>query len=157
MRPDEFRDRMQREARRQLSSLRILQPEKVTPSGFHYGYLARLIDDRDLSSIADPRLRSVIRSAHRQVYRRSLRLLKRDVERMLVNRRKLMGARREWRFEALISETARIWQLVWTLQIAGIAHGFHVPVLVTAVRQACSDLDRLMAQPAISAPAFHAR
>jgi hypothetical protein len=152
MKPTEFRDRAHFEAKQQLSGLRIVEPAFVT-SGFQYGYLARLIDDRDLDLIEDPRVRSAVRAAHRQVYRKSLGLLKRDVRKMLVNRRKLMETRKEWRFEVLLADTARIWQLIWTLQLAGAVHGMHVPMMITAARAASAELQVLLAMPFPSVPA----
>lgn len=151
----EYRDRQQfeSEARQQLSELRIVRQSKPE-SGFQYGYLARLIDDRELALIEDAAVRAATRAAHRQVYWKSLRLLRRDVNRMMVNRRKLMDARQEWRFESLVSDTARVWRLIWTLRIAGVAHGAHVPLLVAQAGEACTELRRLMS--VTSAPAIHA-
>lgn len=116
----------------------------------------RLLDDRELNSIQDVRVRSETRAVHRQVYRKSLQLLRRDVGRMLVNRRKLMETRQEWRFEALVGDTVRVWKLLWTLRVAGAAHGIHVPVMVNAAREACRELQSLMAAPLTSSPAVRA-
>jgi hypothetical protein len=155
MKSTDYRDRAHFEAKQQLSGLRIVKPASVA-SGFQYGYLARLIDDRELDVIEDAQVRSAVRAAHRQVYWKSLRLLKRDVKKILVNRRKLMETRKEWRFEVLIADTARIWQLIWTLQFAGAAHGIHVPVMVTAARAASAELQALVATPFPSVPAVSA-
>jgi hypothetical protein len=89
-----YRDRAHFEAKQQLSGLRIVQPSVAAP-GFQYGYLARLIDDQELDLIEDPEVRSAVRAAHRQVYWQSVRLLKRDVKKIVVNRRKLMETRKE--------------------------------------------------------------
>ncbi len=150
-----YRDRAHFEAKQQLSGLRIVEPASVA-SGFQYGYLARLIDDRELDLIADPLVRSAVRAAHRQVYWKSLRLLKRDVKNVLLNRRKLMETRKEWRFEVLLADTARIWQLIWILQLAGAAHSMHVPTMITAARAASVELQGLVAVPFPSVPAVSA-
>jgi hypothetical protein len=155
MRHTDFQDRAHFEAKQQLSGLQIVEPSFVA-SGFQYGYLARLIDDQELGIIEDPQVRSAVRAAHRQVYWKSLRLLKRDVKKILVNRRKLMETRKEWRFEVLIGDTARIWQLIWILQLAGAAHGMRVPMMITAARAASAELQSLVAIPFPSGPAISA-
>jgi hypothetical protein len=154
MKPTEYRD-SHREARQRLSGLSIVKQASVS-AAFPYGYLMRLLDDRELNSIQDVRVRSETRAVHRQVYRKSLQLLRRDVGRMLVNRRKLMETRQEWRFEALVGDTVRVWKLLWTLRVAGAAHGIHVPVMVNAAREACRELQSLMAAPLTSSPAVRA-
>jgi len=150
-----YRDRAHFEAKEQLSSLQIVQPA-LPVSVNQYGYLARLIDDRELDLIEDPGVRSAVRTAHHQVYWKSLRLLKRDVKKILVSRRKLMEARKEWRFEVLLADTARIWQLIWILQIAGAAHTMHVPMMISAARAASVELQSLVALPFPSIPAVSA-
>lgn len=155
MKHTDFRDRAHFEAQKQLSGLRIVEPS-LASSGSQYGYLARLIDDRELDFIEDKRARSAVRAAHHQVYWQSLRLLKRDVKKILVNRRKLMEARKEWRFEVLIADMARIWQLVWILQLAGAAHGMHLPMMISAARAASVELQALVALPFPSVPAVSA-
>jgi hypothetical protein len=152
----EYRDRAHFEAKRQLSGLQIVEPSLAEPSlaasGFQYGYLVRLIDDQDLDLIEDPEVRAAVRAAHHQVYWKTLRLLKRDVKKILVNRRKLMETRKEWRFEVLISDTARIWQLIWILQLAGAAHSMHIPMMISAARAASVELQALVAIPFPSVP-----
>ena len=150
-----YRDRAHFEAKEQLSGLRVVEPASAA-SAFQYGYLARLIDDRELDLIEDREVRSAVRTAHRQVYWKSLCLLKRDVKKILVNRRKLMEARKEWRFEVLIADTARIWQLIWILQLAGAAHGMHLPMMISAARAASVELQALVALPFPSVPAVSA-
>lgn len=150
-----YRDHAHLEAKQQLSGLRIVEPS-FAAAGFQYGYLVRLIDDQDLGLIRDPEVRSAVRAAHRQVYWKSLRLLKRDVKKILVNRRKLMETRREWRFEALLADTVRIWQLIWILQLAGAAHGMRVPMMISAARAASVELQAVVALPFPSIPAVSA-
>jgi hypothetical protein len=139
MNPIEHGHRLRIEARRQLLGLRIVRPAASTVA-FRYGYLPRLLDDRELAVIEDPAVRAATRSVHLQIYRGSLRLLGRDIGRMLRQRRKLMEAKGEWRFEVLISETARIYRLLWKLRVAGMAHALHVPAMAAAAGAACSDI-----------------
>jgi hypothetical protein len=152
----DYRDRAHFEAKQQLSGLQIVGPafgeSSLAAPGFQYGYLVRLIDDQDLDLIDDPEVRSAVRAAHHEVYWKSLRLLKRDVKKILVNRRKLMETRKEWRFEVLIGDTARIWQLIWILQLAGAAHSMHVPMMISAARAASVELQALVALPFPSVP-----
>ena len=156
MKSTDYRDRAHFEARQQLSGLQIVEPalgeSSLAAPGFQYGYLVRLIDDQDLDLIDDPEVRSAVRAAHHEVYWKSLRLLKRDVKKILVNRRKLMETRKEWRFEVLIGDTARIWQLIWILQLAGAAHSMHVPMMISAARAASVELQALVALPFPSVP-----
>jgi hypothetical protein len=153
MKHTDYRDRAHFEAKQQLSGLQIVEPS-LAASGSQYGYLARLIDDRELDLIEDREVRSAVRTAHHQVYWKSLRLLKRDVKKILVYRRKLMETRKEWRFEVLIADAARIWQLIWILQLAGAAHSMHVPMMISAARTASVELQALVALPFPSVPAL---
>jgi hypothetical protein len=121
---------------------------------FLYGYLSRLLDDRELEAIQDPRVRAQTRAAHREAYWTSLRLLRRDIQRILDRRRKLMDATGQWRFESLVSDAARMWKLLAILRLAGIAHGLRVPALVSAARGACAELERVLTQPVTAGPAF---
>jgi len=139
-----------------LQSSAIQASGDLGVSAFHYGYLARLIDDSELHAIPDPAVRAATRQIHRDVYWKSLRLLQRDVDRIRVSRRKMMDARQEWKFERLIAESAQMSRLLWTLRIAGVAHTIHVPFMIAAVRQTCVELNRLMAVPLAPIPAGYA-
>lgn len=138
------------------------QPTALQTSGdwgggpFHYGYLARLIDDSELHAIEDPKVRAATRQIHRDVYWKSLRLLQRDVDRIRVSRRRMMDARQEWKFERLIAESAQMSRLIWTLRIAGVAHTVHLPFMIAAVRETCAELNRLMSGPLAPIPASYA-
>jgi len=154
----ESKDQAHLEAKKQLSGLGIVKPESAS-GGFQYGYLPRLIDDRELELIEDAALRSATRDAHRQVYWKSIRLLSRDVRRIRENRRKLMDVRQEWSFESLIADTARIWRLLLVLRVAGAAHSLHVPGMVNVARNASAELQILVTAPLrsfSSVPAVHA-
>ncbi|HKD07056.1 MAG TPA: hypothetical protein VKB79_14225 [Bryobacteraceae bacterium] len=112
------------------------------------------MDDREIEVIQDPRVRAQTRAAHREAYWMSLRLLRRDIQRILDRRRKLMDATGQWSFESLISDAARMWKLLAILRIAGIAHGLRVPALISAGREACAELERVLTQPVTASPAF---
>jgi hypothetical protein len=149
-------DRIRRDARRQLASLRIVTPYTAKQERFHYDYLPRLLDDQDIANIRDSRIRSGVRAAHREAYWQSLGLLKRDIGRVVDARRNLMDAHQRWRFEELIGDSLRLTRLLWKLRLAGAAHALRVPGVARQVRETCTELQRLMQAPLTSAPAFRA-
>ena len=56
--------------------------------------------------------------------------------------------------DSLVSDAVRMWKLLAILRLAGIAHGLRVPAVVSAAREACTELERVLKQPVTAGPAF---
>src|SRR5580704_5201813 len=88
---------------------------------FRYGYICRLIDDNELHGMPAG-LRARTRSFHKATYWKSVSLLRRDAEQVLHLRREQMAAKREWDFQSLVNDYARVQLLLAKLTVAGISH-----------------------------------
>jgi hypothetical protein len=133
-----------------VSTRRIENPAEAR---FRYGYLCRLIDDRELLSIPEP-LRSRTRSIHKASYWKSLSLLRRDAERILKIRREKMAAERQWDFQLLVNDYARIQVLLGKLTVAGLSHSVHLGAGLDAAREALGEFERLLTPVSLARPAF---
>ncbi|HZL56793.1 MAG TPA: hypothetical protein VFC21_06920 [Bryobacteraceae bacterium] len=115
---------------------------RMGPRQFRYSYLCRLIDDAELSGLA-PSLRAELRRTHKKAYWKNLSLLRRDAALILKVRREKMAAHREWNFNALVNDYARIQFLLATLTIAGMSHTTRAAVGLARARAACSEFETL--------------
>lgn len=119
-------------------------------SGFRYSYMARLIDDSELSELDTARLRKI----HKEAYWYNLRLLRRDIRRSFEGRQILMAASKGWDLGKLVAEMHRADKLILTLFAAGVAHTFHVGIFLDHAQRACKELEYIMARTALtSSPA----
>jgi len=126
--------------------------EVQTHFRFRYGYICRLIDDSELQGMPAA-LRSRTRSVHKTTYWKSLSLLRRDAERVLRLRREKMAAQREWDFQALVNDYARVQMLLGKLTLAGINHSLRLGAGLEGARQACREFEALLTSPASFHPA----
>jgi len=113
---------------------------------FRYGYICRLLDDNELNGLPSA-LRSRTRSVHKASYWKSLSLLRRDAESVLRLRRERMAACKEWNFETLVGDYARVQMLLAKLTLAGVGHSMHLGAGVEGVRQACAEFEAFLATP----------
>jgi hypothetical protein len=132
-----------------LSARRV---EAQTRFRFRYGYICRLIDDSELQGMPAA-LRSRTRSVHKATYWKSLSLLRRDAERVLRLRREKMAAQREWDFQALLNDYARVQMLLAKLTLAGINHSVRLGAGLEGARQACREFETMLTSPASFLPA----
>ena len=121
---------------------------------FRYGYICRLIDDRELDGLSGS-LRSRTRSLHKAAYWKSLSLLRRDAERVLKVRRERMAAFQDWDFQVLVNDYARIQVLLGKLALAGIGHSIHLGAGLESARQACREFEAFLS-PGLSSAALAA-
>ena len=113
---------------------------------FRYGYICRLIDDSELRGLPSG-LRSRTRSVHKASYWKSLSLLRRDAESVLRLRREKMSAQKEWDFETLVGDYARVQVLLAKLTLAGVGHSMRLGAGVESARQACAEFEAFLAIP----------
>jgi hypothetical protein len=118
---------------------------------FRYGYLCRLIDDRELAGLPQ-HLRTRTRSAHKASYWKSLSLLRRDAETILKVRRQKMAAEKKWDFESLVGDYARIQMLLGKLTLAGYGHSLHLGAGFEAAQQACAEFEAFLSSAALARP-----
>jgi hypothetical protein len=109
---------------------------------FRYSYLYRLIDDNELQEF-DPSVRSELRRAHKQAYWKNLSLLRRDAAYVLKVRREMMSAQKDWDFNSLVSDYAKVQVLLATLAVAGVSHATRFSVGLERARVACSEFETL--------------
>jgi hypothetical protein len=120
---------------------------------FRYSYLCRLIDDSELQDF-HPAVRSELRRAHKQAYWKNLSLLRRDAAYVLKVRREMMGAQRDWNFNSLVSDYARVQVLLATLTMAGVSHSTRFSVGLERARVACSEFETMFtSSPLLAASA----
>lgn len=113
---------------------------------FRYGYICRLIDDSELQGLPSA-LRARTRSVHKEAYWKSVSLLRRDAERVLHVRREKMAAQREWDFQSLVNDYARVHLLLAKLTIAGMSHSVRLGAGLESAREACREFENFLAQP----------
>jgi hypothetical protein len=119
---------------------------------FRYGYICRLIDDRELEGLPES-LRSRTRNQHKAAYWKSLSLLRRDAERVLKMRRERMAAFQAWDFQVLLNDYTRIQALLGKLTLAGIGHSIHLGAGLESARQALREFETILT-PGISSAAL---
>jgi hypothetical protein len=100
---------------------------------FRYGYICRLIDDSELDGMPAA-LRTRTRSFHKETYWKSVSLL----------RREKMAANREWDFQSLVNDYARVQLLLAKLTVAGMSHSVRLGAGLEGARQACREFEAFL-------------
>ena len=131
-----------------LNSRRI---EVSRDARFRYGYICRLIDDNELRGLS-PALRSRTRDQHKELYWKSLSLLRRDAEKVLRVRRQKMAAKQPWDFQSLVGDYARVQVLLGKLTLAGLNHSVRLGAGLEGAREACRQFEALLTFPALPSP-----
>jgi hypothetical protein len=117
---------------------------------FRYGYICRLIDDGELQNLPAA-LRASTRAAHKAAYWKSVSLLRRDAESVLRIRRERMAAEKQWDFQILVNDYARVQMLLAKLTVAGMGHSVRLGAGMESARNSLREFEMLL-----TSPSFHA-